>query len=160
MIRTAILAISDRGNGDEGLAATLNELRRLLQTGAFVEVEFLIVPDEQAVIRSKLRILSDGDATDLILTLGSASLGPKERAPEATKEVLEREISGLAELMRAAWSRRSAEAALFRGVCGLRRRTLIVNLPGEAAAVGLTLEAILPSLPLAVAALSSVPRVS
>jgi molybdopterin adenylyltransferase len=159
MIRTAILAVSDQGTADERLTVGVTALRGLLQTGEFVEVEFLVVPDEQAVIRSKLRLLSDTETSDVILTLGGAGLGPKERAPEATREVLERDLPGLADLVRRAYLEQSVKGALYRGVCGLRRRTLILNLPGDAAAAEAGLRAVLPALPQVVATLVGLPRV-
>lgn len=158
MIRTAILAISGQGQGDETLAAGLEALRRLLQMGPFVEVEYLALPAEQAVLRSKLRLLSDNESADLVLTLGGVGLGLKERVPEATREVLEREAPGFAERVRSAWLEHDPKALLYRGVCGVRRRCLILNLPGEADAVEATLSALLPSLPIAVEALSQLPQ--
>lgn len=157
MIRTAIVAIADPGES-EAPAADVEAVRHLLQTGPYVEVEYLTLAAEQAVLRAKLRVLCDGEGADLVLTLGGTGLGIKERVPEATREVLEREVPGFAERIRAIWLSRDPQALLYRGVCGVRRRSLILNLPAEAAA--LTLEALLPSLPLAVEAVTALPRVS
>ena len=150
MIRTVILAVNDAGAGDERVVATLKVLRELLLTGPFVEVDFMVIPDEQALIRSRLRLLTDKDGADLVLTTGGANLSLKERTPDATREVIEREVPGLAEIMRSAGLRNSPRSALFRGVCGVRRQTLIVNLPGGPNGVKDSLAAVIDSLPPAV----------
>ena len=150
MIRTALLAVNDAGPSDERVVATVEVIRKLLVTGPFVEVDFQVIPDEQALIRSKLRILSDTPGIDLILTTGGTGLTMKERTPEATKEVIEREVPGLAEYMRAVGMNNSPRSVLFRGVCGVRRSTLIVNLPGGPKGVTDSLSAILETLPPAI----------
>ncbi len=155
MIRTVILAVNDAGAGDERVVATLEVIRSLLRKGPFVEVDFTVIPDEQALIRSKLRVLSDKDGADLVLTTGGANLSQKERMPDATREVIEREVPGLAEVMRLAGMRNSPRSALFRGVCGVRRQTLIVNLPGGPNGVKDSLAVILDSLPPAVELITS-----
>ena len=155
MIRTVILAVNDAGAGDERVVATLEVIRSLLRKGPFVEVDFTVIPDEQALIRSKLRVLSDKDGADLVLTTGGANLSQKERTPDATREVIEREVPGLAEVMRLAGMRNSPRSALFRGVCGVRRQTLIVNLPGGPNGVKDSLAVILDSLPPAVELITS-----
>ncbi|MCA9838158.1 MAG: hypothetical protein KC422_14670 [Trueperaceae bacterium] len=150
MIRTAILAINDEGASSPRVIETVATIRRLLEKGPFVEVDYQLVPDEQSLIRSKLRVLTDNDKNDLILTTGGTGLLTKERAPEATKEVIEREVPGLAEYMRIVGMKNNSRSILFRGVCGIRRNTLIVNLPGGPKGVYDSLRSILPSLPPAI----------
>ena len=150
MIRTAIIAVNDAGEKDSRVIATVDIIRKLLSGGSYHEVEYLVIPDEQALIRSKLRVMSDQDGIDLILTTGGTGLTNKERTPEATKEVIEREVPGLAEYMRVVGMRNSPRSVLFRGVCGVRRNTLIVNLPGGPKGVTDSLSAILETLPPAV----------
>lgn len=175
MVRTAILTVSDGpgGPGAEATAGTagtanvpvpapeasqaLAAVRARLGEGPFEEVDHLVVPLEQAIIRAKLRVWCDSSAADLILTTGGDGLGLRDRTPEATTEVVEREIPGLAELMRVAGIRETRSAALSRGVAGVRNATLIVNLPTRAAAVRVALGAILPVLPEAVSALRASP---
>ena len=145
-----MIAVNDGGANDPRVVSTVEELRKLLLRGPFVEVDYQVVPDEQAVIRSRLRMLADRDGIDLILTTGGTGLSAKERTPEATKEVIEREVPGLAEYMRVVGMNNSPRSILFRGVCGVRRNTLIVNLPGGPKGLVDSLSSILETLPPAV----------
>jgi molybdenum cofactor synthesis domain-containing protein len=90
-----------------------------------------IIPDERAQIAARLRHYADVDPADLIVTTGGTGFAPRDVTPEATREVIEREAPGLAELMRAESLKITPLAALSRSVCGIRGRTLIINLPGS-----------------------------
>jgi molybdenum cofactor synthesis domain-containing protein len=105
-----------------------------------------IVPDEQDLIRATLVEWSE-EGLDLVLTTGGTGFSPRDWTPEATKAVIERETPGLAEAMRAAGLKATPKAMLSRAVAGIRKSTLIVNLPGSEKAVRESLEAILPALP-------------
>lgn len=150
MVRTAILTVSDRSAAGRRQDDSVQEIRRLLQDGPFVEVDYQVVPDEQAMIRAKLRLWCDQDTVDLVLTTGGTGLAQRDRTPEATREVIEREVPGLSELMRARGVASNARAALSRGVVGVRRRTLVVNLPGSPRGARESLAAIVEVLPHAV----------
>jgi molybdenum cofactor synthesis domain-containing protein len=117
-----------------------------------------IVPDEPELIRARLREWADSAEIDLILTTGGTGLSPRDRTPEATLEVLERQAPGLAEAIRAVGMRQTPHAMLSRGVAGARRATLIVNLAGSPKAAKEGLEVILPALPHAIALLSGRPE--
>ena len=150
MIRTVILAINDDGLESQRVVDSIAVIRSLLDSEVFFERDVLTVSDQQALIRAMLRKLSDQNDVDLILTTGGTGMMIKERAPEATKEVIEREVPGLAEYMRIVGMRHSPRSLLFRGVAGVRHRTLIINLPGGPKGVkdslGAIVKAIVPAV--------------
>ena len=147
MHRTALLSVADVAVHGAPEDRTVQALREVLARGPFVEVDYARVPREQARVRAQLRLWSDAGRTDLILTAGGTGLAPRDRTPEATRDVVEREVPGLAERIRAEGWRRAPVAALERGLAGLRRGTLIVNLPAGPAEAADALAAVLPVLP-------------
>lgn len=147
-IRTIVVTVSDTRHGDTDLSGvTLVGL--LLEMGAIV-VEKLIVSDELDDIRNSLLVLADRDDVDMVITAGGTGFSPRDNTPEATRAVIEREAPGLAEAMRRETSARSAMAMLSRGICGIRGKILIVNLPGSPKAVQECFEIIKPVLPHAI----------
>ena len=108
-----------------------------------------LVPDEAETISSALIELADR-SLDLLVTVGGTGCGPRDVTPEATRAVIAREVPGLAEAMRAASAQVAPYALLQRGLCGIRERTLIINLPGSRRAAVENLSVILPVLPHAV----------
>jgi molybdenum cofactor synthesis domain-containing protein len=113
-----------------------------------------ILPDEREQIAARLRHYADNGLAQLIVTTGGTGLAPRDVTPEATKDVLEREAPGLGELMRLESLKITPLAALSRAVCGVRGRTLIVNLPGSVRGARENLAAIARTLPHALALLS------
>jgi molybdenum cofactor synthesis domain-containing protein len=105
----------------------------------------LLLGDDEAAIAAALEELARSDAK-LVLTVGGSGLGPRDRTPEATRSVIEREAPGLAEAMRAKGAEQNQFAWLSRGVAGIRNNTLIVNLPGSERGATESLQAILPLL--------------
>ena len=152
-IRAVVLTISDsasRGEREDlSGPAVLGQLQEL---GAEV-VGTEILPDEEEVIAERLRRYADQDGVDLVVTTGGTGFGSRDITPEATRQVIAREAPGLAELMRAESLRVTPLAALSRSVCGIRGRTLIVNLPGSVRGARENLQAIVRLLPHAIALL-------
>jgi molybdenum cofactor synthesis domain-containing protein len=105
-----------------------------------------LVPDDRALIAERLRSAALEERVDLVLTTGGTGLSPRDVTPEATRDVIEREAPGLAELMRRETSPLTPRAALSRGVCGLLGTTLIINLPGSPRGVRQCLEVLRPVL--------------
>jgi molybdopterin adenylyltransferase len=149
MIRTAILTVSDSSAAGRREDRSVHAVREVLARGPFVEVDYQVVPDEQALIRSRLRILTES-GVDLVVTTGGTGLALRDRTPEATLEVVDRIVPGLAEAMRAAGAREDPRAWLSRGVVGVRKSTLVVNLPGSPDGARSSLAAISAVLPHAV----------
>ncbi len=150
MVRTAILTVTRPNAPSDGEDQTARALRQVLKGGPFVEVDYQSVPDEQALIRAKLRVWCDQGGVDLVLTTGGVGLGLRDRTPEATAEVIEREVRGLPEAMRAALAREQPLAVLSRALAGVRRSTLIVNLPATPDSARTALAAVVTALAFAV----------
>jgi molybdenum cofactor synthesis domain-containing protein len=145
-----VLTISDTGSAglreDASGAAIVKFLEEM---GAEVEcVE--IVPDEADLIAFRLVHFADETQATLILTTGGTGLSPRDVTPEATMRVIDREIPGIAEVMRAESLKKTPHAMISRAVAGMRGTTIIINLPGSPKAVVECLEVIAPALPHAV----------
>ena len=147
-MRMGILVLSDRvsrGARTDLSGAAIREFVTA-KLNAEVAVEE-VLPDEAAAIRDRLMDWCDRLHLDLILTTGGTGFAPRDVTPEATRAVIEREAPGLAEAMRAESLRITRHAMLSRAVCGLRGRTLIVNLPGSPKGAVESLAAIADLLP-------------
>ena len=148
MITVAVLTLSDKGSKGEREDVSGPMIREMLK-GIDAEVKYYeILPDEKELIKEKL--IEYGKLVDLILTTGGTGLGPRDVTPEATIEVIERQIPGIAEAMRIEGLKKTRRAMLSRAVSGVRGKTLIINLPGSPKAVKENLEIILGVLPHAV----------
>ncbi len=154
-MRIGILVLSDRVSRGERADLSGAAIRDFVTARLPAEVVAeTVLPDDARAISGKLVEWCDGLRPDVILTTGGTGFAPHDVTPEATRAVIEREAPGLAEAIRAASLQITKHAMLSRGVCGLRGRTLIVNLPGNPKAVVEALEVIAPVLPHAVALLS------
>jgi len=153
-IVAVVLTISDsasRGEReDRSGPAVIAELEKIGSVIAANE----IVPDDRDLISSRLRDYADRGDVNLILTTGGTGFAPRDNTPEATSAVIEREAPGLAELMRLRSLDETPLAPLSRAVCGIRGRTLIVNLPGSTRGAVQNFTAIRSSLPHAIGLLT------
>ncbi len=146
VIRTAIITLSDKGSTGERDDESGTVIREMIEDIGASAVHYEILPDEKELIAGTLKRLSDGGDIDLILTTGGTGVAPRDVTPEATREVIDREIPGMAEAMRAESLKKTSRAMISRAVAGVRRGTLIINLPGSPKAVRENLAVILPAL--------------
>lgn len=131
MIHAAVLTVSDSVHaGTRGDRSGPAVRERLEQLGWSVSV-LEVVPDERDVIAARLAALADAGHLAAIFTTGGTGIGPRDITPEATRDVIEREIPGLGELMRAQGRKHTPLAVLSRALAGTRGEVLIVNLPGS-----------------------------
>jgi molybdenum cofactor synthesis domain-containing protein len=147
MIRAAILTISDSAHA--GSRADLSGpavAARCSELGWSVR-HTQILPDEQAIVADALRTLADSGRYDLILTTGGTGITTRDVTPEATRLILQKELPGLAELMRAEGLKHTRRAVLSRSLAGARAAALIVNLPGSPKGAQQSLGAILDLVP-------------
>lgn len=145
--RAGVLTISDKGAAGEREDTSGAAIRDLVEgIGATVD-RYEIIPDDQATISARLKEWARDGKLDLIVTTGGTGLGPRDVTPQATREVLDYEVPGLAEAMRAEGLKHTPMSMLSRAIAGVRGRTLIVNLPGSPKGVRENLSVILPALP-------------
>ncbi|HVA38471.1 MAG TPA: MogA/MoaB family molybdenum cofactor biosynthesis protein [Candidatus Dormibacteraeota bacterium] len=144
--RAAVIILSDRAASGIRPDACLPVIRRELGEAFEIVVEE-VMPDDPAALETRLRALADVERVPLVLTSGGTGLAPRDRTPQATLAVLDYEVPGMAEAMRASAQRTVPTAMLSRAVAGVRGATLIVNLPGSPKAVAENLAVIRPALP-------------
>ncbi len=146
MIRAAILTISDKGSVGEREDKSGPEIEaQIIDLPALVTARD-IVADEVSLISEKIIDYVDNQGIDLIITTGGTGVSPRDVTPEATRSVLDRELPGMSEAMRAESLKKTPYAMVSRAVCGIRGSALIINLPGSPRAVRENLAAIKPAL--------------
>ena len=149
-LRFGILTLSDRSSRGERADSSGPALATLVQAQGWSVVKQSLLPDEESAIREILTSWADSNEMDVILTTGGTGFSPRDVTPEATRAVIHREAPGLSEAMRLASLKITPHAMLSRVVTGIRKKTLIINLPGSPKGAVENLEVILPVLPHAV----------
>lgn len=148
MIKTAVITLSDKGSRGEREDLSGPAIGVIIKTIDAEVVFYEVIPDEKDLIKE--RLIYYADKVDLILTTGGTGLSPRDVTPEATLEVIGREIPGIAEAMRMGGLEKTKRAMLSRAVAGVRGNTLIINMPGSPKAIREGLEIIMEVIPHAV----------
>jgi len=156
-LRIGILTVSDRSSRGERPDASGPALQKQVLDQGWRISQVDIVPDDFQALEEILIQWTDSGNLDVILTTGGTGFSPRDITPEATQAVIERHTPGLAEAMRAASLQITPHAMLSRAVAGIRKRTLIINLPGSPKAATENLAVILPVIPHAVQLLQEDP---
>lgn len=145
-MKIGIITVSDRSSRGEREDLSGPEIKKWCDKMGYTVSEELIIPDEIEIIRNSLIKLSD-KSYDLILTTGGTGFAPRDVTPEATRAVIEREAPGFAEVMRMRSLQITPHAMLSRAVSGIRKKTLIINLPGSPKGARENLEFIESAIP-------------
>ncbi|GLI53762.1 MogA/MoaB family molybdenum cofactor biosynthesis protein [Thermodesulfovibrio yellowstonii] len=145
--KVAIITVSDKGSKGQREDLSGKVIEEMITPWAEV-VSYRIIPDEKDLI--KQTIIDEVDRADLILTNGGTGLHPRDVTPDATLEIIDKEVPGIAEAMRFAGLAKTKTAMLSRAVAGIKGKTLVINLPGSPKAVRECLEVIIDAIPHAI----------
>lgn len=145
-ITFGVVTMSDKGSRGEREDTSGAYLKEVLSEKGYSLAHYSVIPDKMDVIIRTLTSLVDNEKLALIVTTGGTGVAPTDVTPEAMTQILEKEIPGIAELMRFESLKKTVHAALSRGKAGIRGECLIVNLPGSLKAVRENLDAVLPVL--------------
>lgn len=154
--RIGVMTLSDKGAQGERIDESGPEVCKMLEQLGHVH-EKILLPDDLQAIAEMLKVWVDDKQLDLIVTTGGTGLTPRDVTPQATLQVIDYEIPGMAELMRMESLKKTPYAILSRAVVGVRNKTLIINLPGSTKAARENLEVLLSCLPHALAKLAGDP---
>ncbi|HDG97927.1 MAG: molybdenum cofactor biosynthesis protein [Deltaproteobacteria bacterium] len=155
--RAAVLTISDKGSRGEREDRSGDALEKLLDENGFQVAYRYIVPDEPELIQRTLIKWADEEGLSLIVTTGGTGLTPRDVTPQATLSVIDYEVPGMAEAMRAESLKKTPHAMLSRAVTGVRKQTLIINVPGSPKAAVENLSVVIPALEHALSKLAGDP---
>lgn len=146
MFTAGILTVSDRASRGERQDQSGAVIKEIMSNMGWKVMTYMVVADDLEEIKSALFTMCDEQKLNLVLTTGGTGFAPRDNTPEATRAVLEREVPGIPEAMRWESMKKTPRAMLSRAIAGIRKQTLIINLPGSSRAVRECLEVILPVL--------------
>ena len=146
MKRVAIITSSDTGYRGEREDLSGPAVKEIVEAAGYRVVSMDILPDEREVLATRMAELADKNLAELILTTGGTGFSPRDVMPEATEDIVERRVPGIPEAMRAYSMTITKRAMLSRAAAGIRKQTLIINLPGSPKAVKESLSYIIDAL--------------
>jgi molybdopterin adenylyltransferase len=146
-LRVAVLTISDKCSRGEREDRSGRYIVDFFKSMDWIVSVYEIIPDEIELIKERLKKTCDESEADLIITTGGTGFSSRDITPEATDAVIERHVPGFCELLRAEGQKKTPRAILSRGISGIRKKTLIINLPGSIKAVKDGLDLIYRPLP-------------
>jgi cyclic pyranopterin monophosphate synthase len=143
-LRAGVLVTSDSLNEKEDRSGKIVD-DRLISNG-FTIIEYKVIPNSSDLIESELKRFCDELKLDLVMTSGGTGVGPRDVTPDATKKVIEKELTGISESIRNFGQQRTPFSMLSRGVAGIRGTSVIINLPGSVRAVSESLDSLFPGI--------------
>ena len=146
MFRTAIVCMSDKGSKGEREDLSTSVIEKILIENNYEVVKKILIPDEFQLIKETLKNICDNNEADLILTTGGTGFSKRDVTPEATLEIVDKTVPGIPEAIRAYSMTITKRAMLSRAAAGIRKNTLIINMPGSPKAVEESLSFIIDSL--------------
>ena len=145
--KIAIITVSDKGYRGEREDRSGKYMLDYFKEKSWEISDYSVVPDEIDIIKDKLIDICDSQKANLIITTGGTGFSERDVTPEATEVVIERKVPGFSEIIRVEGQKKTPRAILSRGISGIRKKTLIINLPGSIKGVKDSLEIIYPQLP-------------
>ena len=146
MKRVAVITASDKGYKGEREDLSGPAVKEIVEAAGYQVVSMDILPDDREMLGARMAEIADLGLAELILTTGGTGFSQRDVTPEATEDVIERRVPGIPEAMRAFSLTITKRAMLSRATAGIRKRTLIINLPGSPKAVRESLEVVMDSL--------------
>lgn len=146
MFRVGIIVASDKGFKGEREDKSGELIKEIMTNNGYIVEKIVILPDEREVLAKEMIDMCDNQNLDLILTSGGTGFSQRDWTPEATLDVIHRQVPGIPEAIRSYSLKITPKAMLSRGIAGIRNKTLIINLPGSPKSVKESLECILPAL--------------
>lgn len=146
MKRVAVITSSDSAYRGEREDLSGPAVKEIVEKAGYQVVSVEILPDERSVLSRRMAEIADKGEAELLLTTGGTGFSPRDVMPEATEDVTERKVPGIPEAMRAYSMTITKRAMLSRAAAGIRKKTLIINLPGSPKAVRESLEYVIDAL--------------
>lgn len=141
-VRAAIITASDRSFARKREDKSGPLLKALLEEWGAEVIAYQVLPDDRDALKKTFCLIADRFSCDLILTTGGTGLSPRDQTPEATRDVIQKEVPGIPELLRYESLKKTKFATLSRGVAGIRGKTLMINFPGSPKAAQEAFEAL------------------